>query len=256
MGSTIGLYRAGFALGAALLVAGCPNPNTYTTPRTAGSGRITNSIAPEVWGFSFKDPTTGGTDSLTVPVLPTYTLRIGIGDPVDIGLRIANMTSVGGDLKWNFLRSRGFDMAIDPGFQYFRIGGVTTDNGGTGASVNVTYVHVPLLLGFNISRGITIVATPGVGWGLVSENVSSGSQRDEATSATGVMARFGIGADFRVNSFFAVHPELTALRFIHDEVTLYMFGVGLNFGAMPNYDDVDGTPLPVPTPTTQQQQWQ
>jgi hypothetical protein len=104
--------RIGFLVASALVLLGCPNPNTYTTPRTVGSGHFQHSLAAEAWGFNIPATTTNGYTtsegvSGTFPTLPTYTLRIGIGDSWEIGARVANMTSLGSDIKWNFLKSRG-----------------------------------------------------------------------------------------------------------------------------------------------------
>ncbi len=216
-----------------LLGSACPNPNTYTTPRTAGSGKINHSLAPEAWGVT-------GTVSGTFPTLPTYTLRIGVGDRFEIGGRVANMSSLGADLKWNFLRSKGFDAAFDPAFQVFQIG--VNDSSGTSSKITVSYLHVPLLLGLNLSRAVTLVATPGFVYAITSAEVTSTDSSDQA-AASGALARMGFGADFRVNQGFAIHPEITFMRGLGSEATmLYIIGVGFNFGSLPNFDDVDGPP--------------
>src|SRR5215831_11711723 len=44
--------RIGLLVASALVLLGCPNPNTYTTPRTIGSGHFQHSLAAEAWGFS------------------------------------------------------------------------------------------------------------------------------------------------------------------------------------------------------------
>ena len=43
---------------AALLLCGCPNPNTYTTPRTLDPGKWQLTVAPEALGFSYNGYTT------------------------------------------------------------------------------------------------------------------------------------------------------------------------------------------------------
>src|SRR5262245_48053406 len=102
----------------AFLCTGCPNPNTYGTPRTTPAGKLSHSIAVEAVGISVTDGATNEEVSATLPTLPTYTLRIGLADQHDMGVRAANLTSLGADLKWNFVKSDVLDIAIDPGFQF------------------------------------------------------------------------------------------------------------------------------------------
>ncbi|HLK88728.1 MAG TPA: hypothetical protein VKZ18_02475 [Polyangia bacterium] len=251
--------RAGLALRTGFLAAlpllfltGCPNPNTYTTPRTIGSGNIQHSLAAEAWGFSIPASSaysTGETLSATFPTLPTYTLRIGLGDSWEIAARLANMSSLGGEIKWNFLRSGTLDLAIDPSIQYFHLS--VSDSNNSNTSLSVGYLHLPILVGINFSRAVSLVLTPGVTYGFASatdSSTTSGTNQAEAT--TGAIARFGIGFDFRMTSSFALHPEITFLRGLGTEQTiLYMFGLGFNFGSMPNYDDVGGGPAPAPPPS-------
>lgn len=232
-----------------LLVTGCPNPNTYSTPRTAGHGKISHTTALEAWGWSYKDPDTKASVSGTIPTLPTYQLRIGIGDRFELGARLANLSSVGADVKWNFLRSRALDLALDPAFQTFRVSASSTDSNGqrTSSGIGVTYLHLPLMVGFNFSRSLSLVLTPGVTWAIASGTVNSASDSASATAVSGAMARLGVGLDIRVSQWFGLQPEITFLRAFNDASTLiYLVGIGFNFGERANYDDVDGPPPPPP----------
>jgi hypothetical protein len=109
---------------------------------------------------------------------------------------------------------------------------------------------VPVLVGLNVSRAVSLVFTPGVTWGFVSGGLTSNSSgTQQASATTGALGRFGLGADFRITPGFALHPEITFLRGLGSENTIiYMAGLGLNFGAMPNYDDVGGEPPPPAAP--------
>jgi hypothetical protein len=228
---------------------GCPNPNTYTTPRTVGSGRISHSIAAEAWGFSVPGTNAnGGATTLTgtLPTFPTYTLRVGIGDYAEIGARLANASSLGADFKLNFVRTPFLDVAIDPAGQIFQM---TETSNGASSSVSIMYLHAPLLVGLNLSRNFSLVLAPGVTYGFASANVISGSGQDQASGTTGAMGRMGFGFDIRMSPNFAMHPEITFLRtFESSATTLYILGIGFNFGAVPNYDDVGGGPPPATAP--------
>src|SRR5689334_21470651 len=105
VGATLALLR-----GAAFL-CGCPNPNTYGTPRTTPKGQLGHTVAIEAFHFRFNKttvrttgnpPTTQTTkteDSITLPTFPTYQLRYGISDEMDFGVRVANLSTLGVDFK-------------------------------------------------------------------------------------------------------------------------------------------------------------
>lgn len=226
--SWLGLISPGLAL----LLTGCPNPNNYTTPRTAPAGKVSHSVAVEAFGYN---ATTSGEEDIsgTIPTFPTYSLRVGLTDEMELGARVANLSSLGADFKWNFLRGESFDAAIDPGFQWFS---VSTTSGTEDASLSVFYLHLPVLLGFNFSEDVTLVASPGVAFSFASSEVNTTDERDAATTTDGVMARLGVGFDFRISPKFAIHPQVTFLRtFEENAALLYMFGLGFNFGNLPVY---------------------
>jgi hypothetical protein len=239
--------RVGFFAASSLVLFGCVNPNTYTTPRTIGSGHFQGSVAGEAWGSyipassSDQTPEARSGPSLTPP---TVTVRLGLGDSCEIGARVSNMSSLGGDIKWNPFRSRAIDLAIDPAFQ---ISEVSAEDGTT---ETLSFLHVPLLVGVNLSRTVSLILTPGISWGFVSgERVLLRSGDGQVGTGTSAIWRFGLGADFRIMPGFALHPEITFLRGLGavGEI-IYVAGLGLNFGAMPDYDDVGGGPPPVPPP--------
>ncbi|HKY38956.1 MAG TPA: hypothetical protein VJN18_23620 [Polyangiaceae bacterium] len=219
-----------------MLCTGCPNPQTYGTPRTTPAGKIQHSVAAEGWGFSGTDGQTDRDIGATYPTAPTYTLRVGLADSLDIGARISNLTSIGADVKWNFIKSDSFDMAIDPSFQFFHIG---VSSGTEDASINVLYLNGPLMFGINVGDSVSIVPTLGVTWGWASASVASTDESDSASQTTGLMLRPGLGFDFRISERFALHPEITFLKTLDspdgDSILMYMFGIGFNFGNLPKY---------------------
>jgi hypothetical protein len=243
-------------VGGAALLCGCPNPNTYGTPRTTPKGQLAHTVAIEAFHFRFstnRAVTSGGTttvqkvdDSVTLPTFPTYQLRYGISDEMDFGIRVANLSTLGGDFKVNFLKSDSFDMAVDPGFQFLYIGGVTGSNGQS-SSATIFTLHLPLLLGLNLGDNFTLVGTPGIVYTIVSGTASSEGSSAAATNA-GVAARFGLGFNIRLSDGFALHPEVTAMKYFQEaEATLILFGLGFNFGRQPKYGKA-ADPAPAPTP--------
>ena len=177
-----------------------------------------------------------------LPVPPTFQLRLGVADEVDLGFRVNNLTSLGFDTKLNFLKG-SLDLAIDPGIQWYRVE-VQSASGQNvvDETVNVFYLHGPLLVDFNLNESVTIVLSPGVVYGIASSDAFvSGSDADVTSAATadGFFARLGLGFNFRFSKGFALHPEVTAMRSFGDDADLiYMAGLGFNFGKLPSFDDL------------------
>jgi hypothetical protein len=237
------------ALGAlAALCTGCPNPNTYGTPRTTPVGRVQHTIAAEGIGLSWDQPvtTSNGTttnttevsENATLPNFPSYQLRIGVAEELDVGVKLLNMSSIGADVKWNFIKSDSFDMAVVPGFQVFHFS--VNDNGYT-----QFYGNLPLLFGINVGDSVTFVPSAGVTYSLGSATVDTDSDSSSnAYSNGGIWLRGGIGFNFRISPKFAMHPEITFLKNLPSDnevdTLLYVFGLGFNFGSLPVY----GSPEP------------
>lgn len=235
------LTQIGLRLGAlgalAVLCTGCPNPNTYGTPRTTPVGKISHTVAAEGFRYGVDTTKQGGTDdSATLPNAPTYQLRVGVLDTLDVGARLSNLTSFGADVKWNFVKSDVFDMAIDPAFQVFHIG-ASTDN--ATSSFTEVFVHAPLIFGINVSDAVTIVPTAGITYGHSSATASNGTGASAAASIDGIMARGGLGFNFRISPKFAMQPEVTYLKYLNKDtdpsISWVIFGLGFNFGSLPQY---------------------
>lgn len=233
-------------LSASLLLTGCPNPNIYGTPRTVKPGKVSHTVSAEYigWVFELREPAydefgeptgeyTSTTTSGGLPLLPTYGLRLGVAEQVDVGFRLSSFTSLGTDVKYNFVRSDIVDLAIDPGLQWMN------------SNFNVFHIHVPLLVGLNLSERVTLVGTPGIMYGISthdSEDSVSEAFR-QLLSADGLYARAGLGLNVRITPHFAIHPEMTFLRSLEDRdstfgvsaATSYMFGIGFNIANLPDY---------------------
>ncbi|MFO0679874.1 MAG: hypothetical protein U0169_25345 [Polyangiaceae bacterium] len=222
-----------FVVGLAMLagLAGCPSPGSYGTPRTVPRGRVAHTLAVEV--VHAEDVTTKNVPfARTFPSTPTYVLRAGLWDRGELGLRLAHLSSLGADLKWNFLRTYRFDMAIDPGAQIF----VTPTSGNAAVT---GYVHVPLLFGINVSRRVSFVPTFGVTVSASSLK-AGGESTFAAATDTGALGRAGLGVNLRVRPTFALHPEVTVLRsFDATGRTFVLAGLGVSFGHLPDYDSDD-----------------
>lgn len=235
LSSSIGYVALGLMLPS---LAGCPNPQTYGSPRTLDPGKVQHTVALE--GAA----AVGGGASGVAPNLPTYQLRVGLADSVDLGARITNLTMLGADVKWNFVRSKAIDLAIDPGFQgtYAAVGG---------NSAAVLYGHLPVLVGINVAEFLTIHLTPGMIAGFASSSVSSDNAAGSVAGSF-LGARGGLGLNFRLTDGFALTPEATLIKPLtpnSGDGMLITFGLGFSFGAMPNYGEAPpagGAPAPGP----------
>ena len=242
-----GLLIGTCALG--LVATGCPSPNLYTTPRTVPKGKVSHTIAAEAVGYHIdvKEPegeeydNTIDRGSWTSPTIPTYILRVGLAERMDFSFRVNALTSIGLDTKFNFIRSPSFDLAIDPMVQWAFV-------------LDVTHIHLPLLLGFNVSRDVSVVLTPGVIYGSSGYDFEDdvGGDIARVMAADGLHARGGIGINVRVTPKFALQPEVTVIRALEDpgpgsnfdSVYMYVFGVGFNLANLPDFSDVDGAAAP------------
>lgn len=219
-------------IGLALIGAfttGCPSPSIYGTARTIPRGTIQHTLAAEAVGAA------GSGTTFVYPTLPTYQMRIGLSDSVDLGLRLGNLTLPGLDVKINIVRG-AFDLSLVPGVQaiYAAVG----DVGG-----GIVYLNLPLVLGFNLSRNFSLIATPGVAYGVGgassgSSRSSSGSSSPDSYRGSGFIPRLGVGANVRLNSTFSIQPEFTGYYSTDTSALLFTAGIGFLFGAQPDFSDI------------------
>lgn len=197
--------------------SGCAAPNLYTTPRATPVGKFSSVVAPQL--VRRLDPRT---DAFAV----LLGARLGLAKRLDMGLR-TNLASVGGDIKWNAVRTDFFDLALDGGVQVLP---------------ETLYVDMPLLAGFNLSEDISLLASTGISLGNGEEpSMNSRETFDDGIRnhppAGRVLIRGGLGAQFRFTPHFAVVPEFTYLGPLDGGRTgtseFINVGLGFCFGAQP-----------------------
>lgn len=255
--------RFGFGLKTVLLglmaaaLLGCPNPNLYQTPRTVPPGEIQHTLAAE--GIHLQSETktvtpgttasgqptstvSSSTNSLTDPMFPSYMLRVGLADTVDIGLRVPNLDSLGFDVKWNFYRSQGFDLAIDPMAQamYFSI---------DDTKLFISYFNIPIIAGINVTDSAVIVLTGGFSAAYASASVTNTDSAEANGGGIGAMGALGV--QFRVGEKLALHPAVSVTRFFtgpagDGDALSIVFGFGFNFGKLPIYGSPPAATDPAP----------
>lgn len=234
-----GLCHLGL-LGFGLILCGCPNPNTYTVPRTLGEGETQFTVAPE--GFAYHYQPSGGSVWGATPTGPTLGFRYGVSDRIDVGARLSSLFSPTVDGKLQVIRGV-VDVALDPGAQLLYVL-VRQDPAHPNLAWNAAVLELygPVLVGFNLSSSLTLVASPGIGYAFATPQVASDNNATTAAQAVGFMARLGLGVDIRTSERFALHPEVTLMRvFDAPQTVLAVVGLGFNIGGMPDYSDLDAT---------------
>ena len=219
----------GLLSAAALALLGCPNANTYGTPRTVDPGDAQHTVSLEAVHLR---GTTGSTETnVTLPTLPSYQVRFGVADRVDVGVRVPNLSTLGADMKWNFLRG-DVDMAVQPGVQGLLLG-----------KLGVIYLHGGLPVGFNFSSTTTFVVTPGLSYAFAfGPNPADG--QDGVVGGGGALARLSLAMAFRIGGKpgkppkLTLVPEVTAMRALFATEALFVVpGLGFQFGGSPDYTD-------------------
>jgi hypothetical protein len=192
-------------------------------------------------------PGSGGANAFG-PVLPTVGARYGVLEGFDVGARLSHLTGIGADAKVRLVKGP-VDLAVDPGAEAFFWGttaGNATLTSGSSTSTRgfVSYLHLPLLVGANLGETATLVLSPGL-FGAVAAAGTTWSAGSVVTAAqlaalgSGVGARLGLGINIRPSQSLSFQPEVTVLDFLGgQQAWLCMGGIGVNFGAQPDYSDM------------------
>jgi hypothetical protein len=211
-----------------LLLTACPNMNTYGVPRTIRPGDFQHTIAPEIVYMRAEPLAVDGSRSGVTqwtPTVPTYQLRAGVAERVELGFRLVNLAGPGADVKWNFVRG-DIDLAVMPGIHW-----VTTVEQFDAA---LFHFHLPLMIGFRIGETTTLVLTPGTSYGLTLGRLPASSSRANLLQENALFVRMGVGVNFRVSRGVSLHPEVTLMRGLNDaQPWIGTGGVGLLFGDQP-----------------------
>ena len=218
-------------------VTGCPSPNIYGTARTTPKGELSHTVSLDSYGVSeaeIKDEENSTSASGVIILPPSYTLHYGATDNIEVGFRVANMSSIGADGKFNFLKGNTLDLAVDPGFQWFRAttSSSTSDGSSESTTYNTVFAHLPLLMDLNLGESFSLVATTGIMYGLLIGADSS----DLSFLGYGLSGRLGLGFNVRFSKKFAIQPEVTVFKsFEEDGTIMYSAGLGFNFGHLPQF---------------------
>lgn len=138
-------------LACASLTAGCPSMTTMGTARTLDAGETQFFVAPEYSRFSL------GGEPLSEPTVEIGG-RYGITDDVEVGARVW-LPGYAIDTKIALLRSEseetGWDISVAPALSY--LGSMSGTAEGSGYELHVTTLYLPLLMGYNLGGGNSVV---------------------------------------------------------------------------------------------------
>jgi hypothetical protein len=221
------------AVGAGCLLAavsslGCTSPNTYATARTVAPGKFVHTVAAEGIGYHSVDGTGG------FPILPTYALRVGVVDRIDVGARLGSLTEIGIDAKFNILRGR-VDVAVAAGAESFLEWNYDSkETRRTGAAA---YIHVPVIVSYNVTQKLSLVGVPGLTY-VVGKPLSNDFARTQVFGGGTPALRLGAGIDYRWQPRRAFHPEVTVIQSMLGPGTIVLLGFGFNIGSLPDYGDI------------------
>ncbi len=135
----------------ASLLCGCPSMTTMGTARTLDQGETQFFVAPEYSRFSM------GGQPLSEPTVEIGG-RYGITDEVEVGARVW-LPGYAVDTKIALLRSEtedsGWDLSVAPAVSY--MGSMSGTAEGSGYELHVTTIYLPLLIGYNLGGGNSVV---------------------------------------------------------------------------------------------------
>lgn len=203
--------------------AGCASPNLYTSARPLGAGRVQHAIALE--GVGAVTPN----GAAILPAAPTYQLRVGLAERVDLLARVSNVSGLGVDGLISLARGT-IDVAVVPGVR----GSWLPFSAGTPGALTA---HLPVLVAWNLSPRVVLLGTAGVGFtASLGPSASAGRTSevlDESAGASsrGFFLRAGLGARFWLGPKFALHPEVTMLVTPATGRVAFVPGLGFVFGS-------------------------
>lgn len=199
-------------------LAACASPGIYSTARTLPAGESGGTVIGE-FGYSTFGPNEDFQSRLIQP--PSVEGRYGLLDRVDAAFRIPGFSGIGGDIKWNPIRSRFFDLSFNPRALFWTPG--------------MFHGLLPTIIDFNITDWLTIVphGGPAFAAGKRDENPS---REEPVLLYTGFLIDAGLGINVRISEEYAVHAEAACLVSLPmEEARMCTFGLGLNYGTRPPF---------------------
>ncbi len=208
----------------AMGLLGCASPNLYVSARPLGRGVVQHTIALE--GLGAVTPA----GAAVVPTAPTWQVRVGLGDRVDILGRLVNLSGLGMDVLVSLYQGP-VDLAVVPGLR----GTYLPFSAGRPGMLST---HLPLLMAVHLTDRWTLLATAGggvataLGRSASAEQTSLALAENTESSSQGFFLRGGLGVRWRVTQGLLLHPEVTVLVTPASGRATIVGGIGVVFGGV------------------------
>lgn len=200
----------------AFLLSGCAQFSGFQTARTVDKGGGEISLAAGGLGTQIDfdiDSTIGGDFTAVVPFLEVGG-RWGLGEKVDMGLRLSTTLNMMLDARYQFVGDKTslFAMAIGGGIGY---------QGGIGA-FNLFQTQVPLYLSVHPADNVGIYLTPRFAAQFVTSSGGGSVNWGGFSSGVEIGRNVRFGADV---SFFRIINDQN----IFDALNFFQVGIGMKF---------------------------
>ena len=149
------------------LLSACTSISTLQTAKTLKPGKSRHLIAIGVMGAKMNDDGSNKFSGVSIDsgektelLAPEYNYRRGVSENIDFGLKVTGLSSYGGDLKYQFLKSEKFNMATGLGLH-----ATSKSFPGPSANINTEVSHIldyslPLYISYDYSPNFTIYGAP------------------------------------------------------------------------------------------------
>lgn len=230
----------------AFLNVGCPSLSTLQTPRTVPEGEVRFAVGAETVGLAAEG------DAVTFPQVE-FGARYGVAENFDVGAKIYLLGAEIG-MKWQFLRG-GFDMAVAPAISFASFS--ASDGSGGSSTVSFLYLHLPFLMGANLSDRVTLSFGPKFMYALIFGDVTSSTGDADFDAVSGLFGGLYLGLPIRLGSAFWIAPEINVYTNLVNDggdsftVAIWQGGLGFYFGG-PEQEEQAVQYGPAPPPPGQQ----
>jgi hypothetical protein len=209
--------RRFLAAAALLSIPGCPSLPLMQSAETIPEGEVQHGIGVEYFGTN-RD-VTPSEEVLPLQLIPTYTVRFGVADHVDVGLRTSVFLNLAFDVKIQMVDTPAFDFAIAPSLQYAWFWG---------------WLQLPVIVGLNLADSVQLVLAGRIAYFALLTGELARSALEEDLAAADFYFGAGAGLYVKAGPRFGVMPEIQYMRGNRaEDPAMWSFNVTFAIGAQP-----------------------